>query len=515
MSLIGSNNEEKIWNYLKSKGFTDCGIAGLMGNLKAESGLNSKNLQNTSNNKLCMTDEEYTNAVDNGRYSNFVKDSAGYGLAQWTYWSRKQNLLNFAHSKNKSIGDLEMQLDFLYKELSENYKSVFNTLKSATTVLEASNSVLLKFEKPANQSESVQRKRAEYSHIYYDKYVKKETIKDNKEEECTMAVIIGSARVDERGKYSGGQAGSQIAKEISKQDWYLHAKGWIVIRPKDPNKAEKIAKNMEYACDSKYVGYDQSQNTTLYHAVKSLDFDISKLKTMCETDCARLVRVCVKYAGINADDFYTGTEVNVLKKTGEFEILTSDKYCKSSQYLKRGDILVTKSKGHTVVVLSNGSKVSSNTTTTTTTTTNSGYNKTSKWIGVVTASSLNVRSGAGTSYSKCSFSPLKKDAKVEVCDSTKASDGSTWYYIKYNGKYGFVHSSYVKKEEVIKYNTTANLNLRSAAGVINKNNVLCVIPKGSTVTYKNKYSTVNGVKWYYVTYNGKTGYASGIYLKKV
>lgn len=180
-----------------------------------------------------------------------------------------------------------------------------------------------------------------------------------------MAVIIGSARVDERGKYKDGQAGSQIAKEISKQNWYLHSKGWVLIRPKDSKKAEKIAKNMEYACDSKYVGYDQNQNQTLYNAVKSLDFDISKLKTMCETDCARLVRVCVLYAGIECDDFYTGTLKNVLEKTGEFEIYTSDKYCKSSALLKRGDLLCTRTKGHVVVVLSDGAKIEKATSDTT------------------------------------------------------------------------------------------------------------------------------------------------------
>ena len=331
-----------------------------------------------------------------------------------------------------------------------------------------------------------------------------------------MAVIIGSARVDERGKYIGGKAGSQIEKEISKQNWYLHSKGWVVIRPKDSKKAEKIAKNMEYACGSKYVGYDQGQNTTLYNAVKPLDFDISKLRTMCETDCARLVRVCVKYAGINAGDFYTGTEVETLRKTGEFEILTSDKYCKSSSYLKRGDILVTKTKGHTVVVLSNGSKVSdkvSDSTSTTSAATPSSLNKTVKWEGVVyNTTALNVRKGAGTSYDKCSFSPLKKKTKVSVCDSLKDSKGAVWYYIKYNGKYGFVHSSYIKK--VVKYTTTSNLNLRKEAGVIEAENVLCVITKGKKVVYENKYKTVNGVKWYYVTYDGKTGYASGKYLKK-
>ena len=80
-----STNAQIIWNYFKSKGFSDCGIAGLMGNLFAESGLIPTNLQNSYEKKLGMTDSQYTSAVDNGTYKNFVKDSAGYGLAQWTF----------------------------------------------------------------------------------------------------------------------------------------------------------------------------------------------------------------------------------------------------------------------------------------------------------------------------------------------------------------------------------------------------------------------------------------------
>ena len=163
-----------IWDYFKAKGLNDFGIAGLMGNLYAESGLKPTNLQNTYEKKLGYTDAEYTAAVDQGKYTNFVKDSAGYGLAQWTYWSRKQNLLDFAQSKNKSIGDLNMQLDFLYKELSEGYtNSVLKVLCEAKSVLEASNSVLLKFERPADQSETVQNKRAGFGQTYYDKYAGK------------------------------------------------------------------------------------------------------------------------------------------------------------------------------------------------------------------------------------------------------------------------------------------------------------------------------------------------------
>lgn len=174
MSLNGSTNEEKIWNYLKAKGLPDCGIAGLMGNLYAESCLISTNLQNSYEESLGFTDAAYTAAVDNGTYQNFVKDSAGYGLAQWTYWSRKKNLLDFAKKNGRSIGDLEMQLNFLFTELSDGYKFVLSVLKSATAVRTASDSVLLNFERPADQSEAVKTKRAQYGQVYYDKYAKSE-----------------------------------------------------------------------------------------------------------------------------------------------------------------------------------------------------------------------------------------------------------------------------------------------------------------------------------------------------
>lgn len=173
MSLIGSNNEQKIWNYLYAKLGNAYGVAGIMGNMQAESGLKPTNLQNSYESKLGYTDASYTSAVDNGSYTNFVYDKAGYGLVQWTYWSLKRDLYNYAKSVKKSIGDLEMQLEFLCKQLSESYSVVWNTCKSATSVLEASNAMLLKFERPADQSVSVQNKRASYGQTYYNKYAKK------------------------------------------------------------------------------------------------------------------------------------------------------------------------------------------------------------------------------------------------------------------------------------------------------------------------------------------------------
>lgn len=86
-------------------------------------------------------------------------------------------------------------------------------------------------------------------------------------------------------------------------------------------------------------------------------------------------------------------------------------------------------------------------------------NKCAKWTGVVMADSLNVRTGAGKNYAICSFSPLKKGIQVSVCDSIKADNGDVWYYILYNKKYGFVHSSYISKQTTKKtIPTLANSN---------------------------------------------------------
>lgn len=170
MSLQGKNNEEKIWNYLLPRmNNNKFGVAGLMGNLQAESGLEPTNLQNSYNTKFGMNDAQYTAAVDNGTYTNFNTDSAGYGLAQWTYWSRKQNLYNFIKGKNKSIGDLEGQLDFLYQELTTGYNSVWNILLNATSVKQASDVVLTQYEKPANQNDAVKKLRCDYGTAIYNR----------------------------------------------------------------------------------------------------------------------------------------------------------------------------------------------------------------------------------------------------------------------------------------------------------------------------------------------------------
>ena len=173
MALVGNDNPEKMFNFLRQQGFTEAGSAAVVGNGYAESGCSPINLQNNGNRELDMTDEQYTAAVDNGTYTNFVNDKYGYGIFQWTYWSRKQNLLNYAKSKGVSIGDLEIHMNFLMQELNAGYKPLLNILRTSNSVSECSNAFMLQFERPANQSVENQNKRVSYGQEFYNKFCKK------------------------------------------------------------------------------------------------------------------------------------------------------------------------------------------------------------------------------------------------------------------------------------------------------------------------------------------------------
>ena len=169
-----------------------------------------------------------------------------------------------------------------------------------------------------------------------------------------MTIKIGHARIDENGNAHSGKAGDNNGKEVMVSNWYLHSKGWVVLRPVDTAKAEKIAKCMENACANNCIGYNQYKRLTLYNAVKNNGFkcDSASLKTNVETDCSALVRVCLAYAGITTDNFTTANQKKIMLATGAFvEVPEAET---NSALLKRGDVLLTKTKGHTVIVLTSG-----------------------------------------------------------------------------------------------------------------------------------------------------------------
>ena len=431
MALRGKDNAEKIWNFFLDEGFSIYGIAALMGNLSAESGLDPKNLQNSCEKRLNYTDTEYTTAVDNGTYKNFTYDGAGYGLPQFTFPSRKEAFYKYAKAAGKSIGDLETQLLFMVKEMKKDFKSVYSALKTASDVKTASDLVLKKYEAPKDQSDAVKRKRAEYGQEYFNRF----SGAGEKKGEINMSIMVGSARIDERGNASGGAAGDQkqtsatndLTGEVSMQKMYSHSKGWYILRPKSAAHAVKMADLMKAACNNANIGYDQGNRLgVVQHGI------MTAVKTEC--DCSSLVREVVKEAtGKDPGNFTTANEAASLEATGLFESKRSY-VSQSATPVYDGDVLVTKAKGHTVIVVSG-----------------------------------NARKAASGSSS--APAPSVSTAKIE---SAKGFD----------------------KTLAGAYKTIGSLYLRAGAGKGKPE--LVVMPNNTTVRNYGYYTLVDGTKWLYV-----------------
>lgn len=434
MALRGKDNAEKIWNFFLDERFSIYGIAALMGNLFAESGLDPKNLQNSCEKRLNYTDAEYTTAVDNGTYKNFAYDGAGYGLPQFTFPSRKEAFYKYAKDVGKSIGDLETQLLFMVKEMKKDFKSVYSALKTASDVKTASDLVLKKYEAPKDQSDAVKRKRAEYGQEYFNRF---SGAGEEKKGGNNMSIMVGSARIDERGNASGGAAGDQkqtsatndLAGEVSMQAMYSHSKGWYILRPKSAAHAAKMAALMKAACNNANIGYDQGNRLgVVQHGI------MSAVKTEC--DCSSLVRQVVKEAtGKDPGNFTTSNEAAALEATGLFESKRSYT-SQSATPVYDGDVLVTKSKGHTVIVVSG-----------------------------------NARSTAGGSGSSGQAPASVSTAKIESAKSFEKTLAGT-------------------------YKTIGSLYLRAGAGKGKPD--LVIMPDGTKVRNYGYYTLVDGTKWLYV-----------------
>ncbi len=122
INLEGNDNAEKIWNFLKSKGFTDEQVAGIMGSLWGESNHFNPDLNEEGN-------------------------GIGYGIAQWSF-GRRTNLENYAKEQGKPISDLGVQLNFLWYELETSQSAAKNAVTSSNSVLEATTAWTLQFERP-------------------------------------------------------------------------------------------------------------------------------------------------------------------------------------------------------------------------------------------------------------------------------------------------------------------------------------------------------------------------------
>ena len=160
-------------------------------------------------------------------------------------------------------------------------------------------------------------------------------------------VIIGSARHDEFGKFAG-KAGDQLQTgsgndfkgEVSMQPYYKHKYDWNVLRFKDIANRHKMAERMVKACNNPNVGYSQPDRLGIIaNGVES--------QKPTNADCGTAVRECfIEATGVDPGNFTTENEVAALLKTGLVELVEA-----KEKDLMIGDILVSKKKGHTAVVV--------------------------------------------------------------------------------------------------------------------------------------------------------------------
>lgn len=169
-------------------------------------------------------------------------------------------------------------------------------------------------------------------------------------------VIFGSARIDENSKISGGAVGDQTGNEVSTQPYYMHKKGWYVLRPKSDNVANILAIAMLQACNNNNIGYDQNNRDGVVKLVNKCG-SLDNISEKTESDCSSLVRACCIQSGFDPGNFNTSSQASVLENSGQFNKRFE---LKSADELYVGDVLVTKTKGHTVIVVNGKDRVSEN-----------------------------------------------------------------------------------------------------------------------------------------------------------
>lgn len=282
--------------------------------------------------------------------------------------------------------------------------------------------------------------------VFYKDY------RDSDQKGETKMVKISNCGHDERGRYAGGKAGDQTGTEYQIINWY--SRPWLcVLRFNDAKIATMIADMATKAAQNNLIGYDQgtagnsNDRYSFWRHLKASNYDPAQITVACESDCSASTAAIVKGAGYRLNNarlkavsiYLTTRNMRAAMKIAGAKVLTDRKYLTSGDYLKAGDILLNDNH-HVAIAVTTGAKASTLSTPTI-------LSKTPKWVGKVTANTLNVRTWAGTEYAQLkSYPTLAKGNLVDVCDTIKAKDGASWYYIRIAGKYfGFVSAKYIKK----------------------------------------------------------------------
>lgn len=175
-----------------------------------------------------------------------------------------------------------------------------------------------------------------------------------------MSVLVGAARISENGTING-MKGDQTGLEVNIKPWYLHKKQWFCLEHPDKDVREKIAYAMQKICENDHFGYGQKDRNDCLELLKDVGYDPARITEDVNVDCSLAVLICLRYAGIdipyNRENlFYTGNMKDVLISHG-FVLYTDANHCRHDIHVRKGSVLITRVKGHTVVVLHNGSHV--------------------------------------------------------------------------------------------------------------------------------------------------------------
>lgn len=263
-----------------------------------------------------------------------------------------------------------------------------------------------------------------------------------------MSIKIGHASIDENGKIACGKTGDQTGKEICIREWY--SKPWnVYLECTDAALADKAATVMERICANGNYGYCQTHRWQGYQSIVVSGKNVDRGKG--DFDCSSLVIACYILAGLSMSaDGYTGNLRSKLVNTGKFKAYTDGKHLTADTYAKRGGIFL-KEGSHVVMALGNGSAAgtagsagaSNGTTTAVKIEGAKGKDNSVSGTYTVTASSLNLRAGAGTTKTIVAAMPI--GSKVQCYGYYTEVSGTKWLYVAYGNKTGFASIKYLKK----------------------------------------------------------------------
>ena len=141
---------QSVYDRLRAAELTEAGALAMLGNWDCESNCESVRVQGDFSPYRAVS-KQYVEDIRTGRINrdSFKNDQKGFGLAQWTYFTRKAALYDYWKAKGGSIGDEALQVDFALLELRSDFMGLFNLLKTSADLYECTKQTCYVFENPA------------------------------------------------------------------------------------------------------------------------------------------------------------------------------------------------------------------------------------------------------------------------------------------------------------------------------------------------------------------------------